>query len=337
MEDIMNNNLPFKYVIISAGCSYSNHLEEIKKISKKFNLSKNEVLTKLEVIHIGAPSSSIQYTKESIIQISKWLLGNGILNENIFVISNLTQIGRMHFKVDESSIDETISTLESKEFEECPSYKSNFYNFKSIIYPGGYFYLNGNLYSSLVSSPSQLKKLPKPVYNSILNHFEDYYKIDTITHMVDYITNLISIQKFLKENKIDYRFYFMNDIFEGWYCDNTIVKHIYNNNRGKFEIPDLKKYGDISNLDDRIKDVFSLIDFDNIISYKTDKFNYGGLDEYTITKFDITDFISTTHFKNESDYKNFQFIGQHPILKVTRSFEEEFILPELQPFLNKLV
>ena len=83
--------------------------------------------------------------------------------------------------------------------------------------------------------------------------------------------------------------------------------------------------------------MFSLIDFDNIITYKTDKFNYGGVDEYLITEFNFTDFISTTHFKNENDYKNFNFIGQHPVLKVSKSFEENIIIPELQPFLSKFI
>lgn len=337
MEDTTNTKLPFKYIIISVGCSYSIHLEQTQRIVKKNNLTKHNFLENCEVIHLGAPSSSIQHTKETIIQITKWLLNNGILNEDIFIISNLTQFGRMYFKVDESLTEETTNVLDSKQFNSNPNFVFDFYGFKTIIYPAGYFYLNDTLYSSLVDSPSQLKKLPNPVYNSILNYFDEYYKIDTIDHMVEYITNVISIQEFLKENKIDHRFYFMNDIFEGWTLDDEIVKHVYSENVGKFEIPDLTKYGDITNLDSRIKDVFSLIDFDNIISYKTKKFNYGGLDEYTITKFSFTDYISTTHFKNENDYKDFNFIGQHPVSKVTRSFEEEFILPELQPFLNKLV
>lgn len=333
----MNNKLPFKYVIISAGCSYSLYLEKIKKLVKKYNLSKDDFFEKCEMIHIGAPSASIQYTKESITEILNWLLSNGISNENIFVVSNLTQFGRINFKVEDSLIEETIKVLESKNFYTHPKYVFNFYGFKTILYPSGYFYLNGKLYSSLVDTPSQLKKLPNPVYNSILDYFDEYYKIDTIDHMVEYITNVISIQEFLKENKIDHRFYFMNDIFEGWTLDDEIVKHVYSENVGKFEIPDLTKYGDITNLDSRIKDVFSLIDFDNIISYKTKKFNYGGLDEYTITKFSCNDFINTIHFKTESDYKNFNFIGQHPVLKVGQSFEEEFILPEVQPFLNKFI
>jgi hypothetical protein len=266
------------------------------------------------------------------------LVENGISNENIFVVSNLTQFGRMNFKIDDSFVEEIVEVFESKEFEyERPMSFFDIPGFKIIQYPRGYFYLNGKLYSSLVDNSSEFKKLPKSIYNSILKYHEDYYKTDTIGHIVEYINNLIQIQKFLKENKIDYRFYFMNDIFEGWYYEGEILKHEYSKNKGKFEIPDLTKYGDISTLDNKIKDVFSKIDFDNIISYKTEKFNYGGVDEYTITKFNFTDFISTTEFKNENDYKDFNFIGQHPVLKVTKSFEENFILPELQPFLNKFI
>jgi hypothetical protein len=337
MEDTTNTKLPFKYVIISVGCSYSIHLEQTQLIAKKFNLNKHNFLKKCEVIHLGAPSSSIQYTKETIIQITNWLLNNGILNEDIFIVSNLTQFGRMNFKVDESLTEETTNVLDSKNFNSNSNFVFDFYGFKTIMYPSGYFYLNGSVYSSLVDSPSQLKKLPKSVYSSILNYYNEYYSIDIIGHMVEYINNLIQIQKFLKENKIDYRFYFMNDIFEGWYYEDDILKHEYTKNTGKFEIPDLKKNGDISTLNDKIKDVFSKIDFENIISYKTEKFNYGGVDEYLITKFSFTDFISTTHFKTESDYSNFNFIGQHPVLKVTKSFEANFILPELQPFLNKFI
>jgi len=337
MEDIISSKLPFKYIIISAGCSYAVHLVQTTKIAEKFNLSKDAFLKECEVIHIGAPSFSIQYAKESINEILIWLMSNGILRENIFVVSNLTQFGRMHFKVDSSFVEETINIIKSKNRYDGPSYGFELHGFEVVRYPRGYVYVNGNLYTSLSETESELKKLPKPVYNSILDYYENYYKLDTIDHMVDYINNLIQIQEFLKENKIEYRFYFMNDIFEGWYYEGEILKHEYSKNVGKFEIPDLTKYEDITNLDSRIKDIFSLIDFENIISYKTEKFNYGGVDEYAITNFDIKDFMSTTHFKTESDYSNFNFIGQHPVLKVTESFEHKFILPEIQPFLNKFI
>jgi hypothetical protein len=263
-------------------------------------------------------------------------MNNGISNENIFVVSNLTQFGRMNFKIDDSEVEEMIKVFESNQTE-GPIFFNDIPGFKIIQYPKGYFYLNGKMYSSLVDNSDEFKKFPKSFHNSILEYYEEYYKTDIIGHMVEYINNLIQIQKFLKENKIDYRFYFMNDIFEGWYYDNEILTHEYNKNIGKFEIPNLKKYGNISELDNRIKNVFSLIDFDNIISYKTDKFNYGGVDEYLISKFNFTDFISTNHFKTEDDYKNFNFIGQHPDLIVTTSFEKNFLLPELQPFLNKFI
>ena len=336
MEDTTNTKLSFKYVIISAGCSYAIHLEQTKMIAKKFNSTPSNFLKKCEVIFLGATSSSIQYTKESIIQLTQWLIDNGISNENIFVVSNLTQFGRMNFKIDDSFVEEIVEIFESNQIER-PIFFSDIPGFKIIQYPRGYFYLNGSMYSSLVDNSSEFKKISKSLNNSILEYHEEYYKTDTIGHMVEYINNLIQIQKFLKENKIDYRFYFMNDIFEGWYYDNEILTHAYNKNIGKFEIPNLKKYGNISELDNRIKNVFSLIDFDNIISYKTDKFNYGGVDEYLISKFNFTDFISTNHFKTEDDYKNFNFIGQHPDLIVTTSFEKNFILPELQPFLNKFI
>lgn len=338
MEDTANTKLPFKYVIISAGCSYANHLEQIRLICRKFNSTPSNFLKKCEVIFIGAPSSSIQYTKESIIQTTEWLIENGISNENIFVVSNLTQFGRMNFKIEDSLVEKIVEVFESKQSEsETPISFFNIPGFKIIQYPRGYFYLNGKLYSSLVDNSVEFKKFTNSLHNSILNYYEEYYKTDIIGHMNEYISNLIQIQTFLKENKIDYKFYFMNDIFEGWYYENGVLTHAYNKNIGKFEIPNLKKYGNISELDDRLKNTFSLIDFDNIISYKTDKFNYGGVDEYTITKFDITDFISTTHFKTEDDYKNVNFMGQHPVSKVTMSFENDLILPHLQSFLNKML
>jgi len=338
MEDTTNTKLSFKYVIISAGCSYAIHLDQIRMIARKFNSTPSNFLKKCEVIFIGASSSSIQYTKESISQTIEWLITNGISNENIFVVSNLTQFGRMNFKIDDSLVEEIVEVFESKEDESNrPISFFDIPGFKVIQYPRGYFYLNGKLYSSLVDNSPEFKKLPKSLHTSILNYHVEYHKTDTIDHMIEYISNLIQIQKFLKENKIDYRFYFMNDIFEGWYYDNGVLTHAYNKNIGKFEIPDLKKYGNISEIDDRIKDKFSLIDFDNIISYKTDKFDYGGVDEYLITNFNFTDFISTTHFKSENDYKNFNFMGQHPDLRVTTSFESNFILPEIQPFLNKFI
>lgn len=325
MVDIMKNKFPFEYAIITAGCSYTLHLETTQSL-----LIKN----KCKVFFLGAPSSSIEYTKQSIFEFVNYLLDGGILSENIFVLSNLTQFGRRNYKIPSDYVDEFVNILKNRKYD-FPSYnKSDIFGFKMGHYPMGYFYLNGNLYSSLTDP--DLEKIPNKIYNSILEYEDNHYNKDVIQHMIEYIDNLLDIQKFLKQNKIDYKFYFMNDIFEGWY-NNGIIRHIYTENVGKFEVPDLKKYGDISNLDDVIKDVFSLIDFDNIISYKTDKFNYGGLDEYTITKFNFTDFISTTHFKTDVDYKKFNFIGQHPMMNVTTSFENELILPHLQSFLNKML
>lgn len=337
MADIMNNELPFKYAIITAGCSYTLHLENIRNFLRVNGLNNEHanLPSICQLFHIGNPSASIEYIEISIISVVNDLLNGGILPENIFVLSNLTQFGRRNFKIPSEYTNEVDTILRNRVYD-FPSYSSkNTDRFIMGFYPGGYFNLNNEIYTSLTDS--DLKSLPTPVYLQIKNYIEKYYQTDIIDHIINYLNSVVSIQSFLKNNKIDYKFYFMNDIFEGWFFDGYVLKHVYNTHHGKFEIPDLKKYNTIDTIDLGIKSVFDNIDFNNIISYKTEKFNFGGLDEYTITNFDITDFISTTDFKTESDYKNFNFIGQHPVSKVTMSFENDLILPHLQSFLNKML
>ena len=324
----MNENFWFNKVFLTSGCSYTTRLEYIKE---ELDIIDSPNDDKTLIHHIGLASSSIQHLKNSIISFVDYFLKNGINRENIYVVGNLTQIGRRSYKFNKNENKYILKLInEVVEFKEDNSLPD--FNFKK--YPLGFCELDDDIYSSLIVNTELYNPLPNDIKKGIFT-FMDYHNKLTMEELVEnYFTDLIIIQEYLKKNKIEYTFYFMNNIIEGW--NATYSTHLYNNFYGKFEVPDLTNTHNIKNISSKVNSLFNLIDFDNIVCYSTEKQKYGGMDEYAIDNFKPTDFAGLETLEIKDYYgPQFTFFGKHPLENVQIKFEEKFIHPKMESFIKK--
>lgn len=325
----MKNPLPFDKVFLTSGCSYTPRLIYIQSILDKY--PSDITNTKTLFNHIGLPSASIKHLKNSTITFVDYLLKNGIKNENIYVVGNLTQIGRKNFKFNKNEQNDVINLISKTNY--VYSQESSIMDLNFIKYPYGFCKMNNNLYSSLINDISFYNTLPLHTRKRI-ETFLDYHNHLSMEELVeDYFSDLIILQEYLKKNKIEYTLFFMNNILEGW--NSTYTTHIYNNFYGKYKVPDLRNTHNIKNINNQVESLFNLIDFDNIACYSSETQIYGGIDEYAIDNFKPTDFAGRENLELKEYYgPEYCFFGQHPLENVQYEFEKNFIYPKMKKFIK---
>lgn len=324
----MNTNFWFDKVFLTSGCSYTLPLGYLQYKLDYYNTKKT---TNTLINHIGASSSSIKHLRHSVITFVDYLLKNGINSENIYVVGNLTQIGRRNYKFHKNEHKHILNLLnEIADFTNDTSVED--LNFKK--YPLGFCELGDDIYSSLIANTELYNPLPNDIKKGI-STFINYHNKLTMEELVEnYFSDLFILQEYLKKNKIEYTFYFMSNIIEGW--DSEYITHLYNNFFGKFEVPDLTNTHNIKNISSRVNSLFNLIDFDNIVCYSTEKQKYGGIDEYAIDNYKPTDFAERENLEIKDYYgPHFTFFGQHPLENVQLNFEKKFIYPKMESFIKK--
>jgi hypothetical protein len=274
-----------KYLII-AGCSY------YWKIDKKNypNDIPEAFLKGYAQVHIGASSSSIERIKESIIHTIGELLERGVNGSNIYLLSNITNIGRQFIKYP----DYMLNSL------------SEYYKQENQI--------GKNIVSSLTLTANDeykskdVKRWEKNIISNIENSRLpiQYFEI--------YLESIVILQSFLKRNNISNTIFSMSNVFEGW-DDN--FNHTYSNLKGPV-VPDLSKTLHIKDMSEYCKYLWDLIDLDNFVFHKTIGNNYGGIDEYTIDKFNGDESL---YFSNPKEFGN-NWYGNHPEAPAYSSFSD---------------
>lgn len=318
----------FDKVFLTSGCSYTIPLEYLQD---KLNYSKNHSQIKTLIKQVGMSSSSIKHLKNSIILFVEYFLKNGIKNENIYVVGNLTQIGRVNYKFNKNEHQSILKLLDTID-EYTPDFSIGELRLKK--YPYGFCELGDDLYSSLIADSKFYNPLPSDIKKRIFT-FLDYHNSLSIGELVeDYFSDLFILQEYLKNLKIDYTFFFMSNVIEGW--NSTYTEHEYNNFIGKYIVPDLRNTHNVKNLNTQVNSLYNLIDFENIVSYTTDKQNFGGIDEFAIENFLPTDFAGRQNLEIKDYYgQYFPFFGQHPLENVQIEFEKKFIYPRMKNFIKR--
>jgi hypothetical protein len=325
----MQNKFLFDKVFISSGCSYTTPLPYARSI---VNNSKSETKNQETLFsHIGLPSASIKHLKISTISFVDYLLKNGIKNENIYLIGNLTQIGRKSFKyndIEYAYINKIIKT-KSEWYQD-----SSIQDYKMIKYPNGFCELNGDIFSTMTADLSFYDTLPSDIKKRMTTYVNYHTNLSMEELVEEYFTDLIILQEYLKKNKIEYTLFFMSNILEGW--DYKYETHKYLDFYGRYEVPDLRNTYNIKNISQQVKSLFDLIDFDNIVCYSNTTQTYGGIDEYAIENFKPTDFAGREHIQIKEYYgPDFPIFGQHPLENVQYEFEKRFIYPKMEKFIKK--
>lgn len=306
-----------EYILVTAGCSYTHNLEYTKQIISNNNLN-------CRVVNLGKSSSSISFTKETIINLISHLKAQNIKANNIFIVFNCTQIGRLTKKIPNELLNEFSGIVKTTWKNENPK---SFMGMNYSSYPYGYNYINNNLYTSFIDK--NLNKFPYNSRNWINETIDSIGKIDILEHMQSYLEDIVLIQHFLKSNGIDYCCFFMNNVFEGWYYD-TILKHKYSNNK-TYLIPNLSDSIKIWELNSLLNELFNMLDLSKFILYNSKGQTYGGLDEFTIDNYSSENF---TDFNSES--RNTNPFGHHPRGDAVTDFESIYIYPRLERFINKI-
>jgi hypothetical protein len=235
---------------------------------------------------VGMSSVSIEYIKESIIHKIGELLNKGVDPSEIYVLSNLTQIGRNFVKYPEYLLLELSDGYKK-------GYKIGNYVTTSLIH------IEKNVVDWEKEQISNINNSRLPIQN-----FEIY------------LENIVILQSFLKTHKIANTLFMMNNVFEGWYDD---FRHVYSSITGPI-VPDLSNTLHIKDMSDYCKYLWNIIDLDNFIFHKTSGNNYGGIDEYALDKFKGD---SSLYYQDPTLRDNFWY-GNHPNPIVYHSFSDTY-------------
>jgi len=274
-----------KYLII-AGCSYYWRYDK--------ELYRNNIpecfLRDYKIVEIGLSSASIEYIKESIIHKIGELLDSGVDCSKIYVLSNLTNVGRYFIKYPEFMLSEL-----SEKYK-----KSNT--------------IGKYLTSSLITTIEDKSKLVKEWEKKQISNIENYRL--PIQNFEIYLENIVILQSFLNKKNIAYKFFLINNVFEGW---SENFNHIYSNLIGPV-IPNLSETLHIKDMSEYCGYLWDLIDLNKFVFHKTPGNNYGGIDEYAIDKFKGN---GSLYYENPKEVNNWWY-GMHPLTPVYTAFSDEY-------------
>ena len=91
------------------------------------------------------------------------------------------------------------------------------------------------------------------------------------------MVNLVEFQNELNKLGVGYNFFPMNNIFEGWFIQEHIIKHAYSYHY-EYSVPSISNLLSISELSTKCNDYYNKIDFSKICFYSTIDNNYGSMD-----------------------------------------------------------
>jgi len=323
--------------IINTGCSYGVMFRSFKEFTKG-----NDV--PFEIIDMHCDSHGAEYQKRSIIYAISKLIEEGVDPKDILVISEFSQPNRLFVELPKDDADYMLSDrsyvegtfiLDNKFKRLQDSYDYvNKYKSLNVIF-GDRVYLNPEL-----DDFSEF-----PVEHRL--YLESFSKKSPITYKpIDryetYLTNILSTQTFLKSLGIDYVFFLMNNVFEG-YLDN--MNHMYSDvdlyrriTDDVILLPDLNEYNKIYEFSSYLSKIWNMIDFSHFAFYETDKFKYGGIDEYAMEKFGNTAYLATADAEGW-DYPKDGFVtsfGAHPHDSVYINFFIDFIYDKIKHRIGSL-
>jgi hypothetical protein len=189
---------------------------------------------------------------------------------------------------------------------------------------------------------SELESFDNKQLRYYIKQFVDNSPINNkpIDRLESYLTNILDLQNFLKSFGIQYSFFLMNNSFEGYYenfstfssTDATLTLI----QQEKIVLPNINGLLHIRSFSDYLSKIWSLIDLSNFHFYKTENFNYGGIDEYAMEKFGHEAYTAAANpwdIPNEGYVTSF---GAHPHESVYVNFFIDYIYEKIKPFMGEL-
>lgn len=322
--------------IINTGCSYGVMFRSFKEFTKGND-------SEFQIIDLHCDSTGAEYQKRSVIDTISKLFKNGVHSKNIYVITEWSQPNRLFVELPKEFCNEILLDIRHAEetfiidnkFKRISGENDYVKKYKSLTTIFG-----DRVYANI--EHSDLDSFENKNIKFYINEFIKNTPISNkpIDRIEQYLTNILDLQSFLKSNNIQYSFFLMNNTFEG-YHDNFL--HVYGTKDIKkytqmdvVEIPNLTELCNIYDFSEYSKSVWNLLDLSNFCFYKTDKFNYGGIDEYTMEKFGHIAYTSSANSWDIPQNGYITSFGAHPHDSIYVDFFKEYIYNKIKPFIGKL-
>lgn len=334
----------FKYNLITNGCSFTRQLDRVNIHTTDVDFMSDieshwrwphhiqDLYEDIKVYNLGTPTNDSYCTMLSTIHKVQKLLDAGIDSSKIKVIVQWTHGQRSSWYIDTVlsklhnsyikepfiNIEDKIETLAGtrepynaakidKKTKYLESQRELFYHITDFLEPNlkkyvgeyGYFILSGSWNVDHTKLP-----IIKKIFDSISPYVSD------IKLFMDFYSNVVNLQNYLKLHNIDYKFFDLENNFnfknEGkrWLAENKwSLSDIYVN-----KINNAPSSGfNCNNL--YLKNTFELIDLDNYIFYSDDIISNGGIMEWAIRNFDVKVhkqlFMEHPIFESENDLAEF--------------------------------
>jgi len=321
--------------IINTGCSYG----VLFRSMKEFTQSEGD----FKIFDLHCDSFGADFQKRTILRTIEHLFDKGVKPTNIFVISEWSQPNRLFVEspkelsshiLDKDDDSEGAFILNSKfELEEEDS--NLLRKFRSI-----YAVIGDRLYLN-----PDVDNFDELLDRTLVKHFEEFKKNLYLSHKPidryeNYLTNILDTQSFLKSHGIDYVFFLMNNVFEGWkdeyshfYTSEVMDTYLF---KDKIEIPNLKNHTQLKDFSSYLQSIWKLIDFDKFVFYKTDRFEYGGIDEYSMEKFGHISYTAGANPWDLVEDGYVTYFGAHPHDSIYINFFEEYIYPRVKHIVGEM-
>ena len=323
--------------IINTGCSYGVIFRSMFRFTQGSDVD-------FRVIDLHCDSHGSEYQKRSVIFSVNELINKGVDPSDIYVITEWSQPNRLLIEIPKEFVEDILDEVEYHEYNfvldnKFKKVENSEYNFiskhKSLnIVIGDRVYSNIE-HADLDSFGNSNAKFY--IKEFVKNCPISYKPIDRLEQ---YLTNILDLQSYLKSKNINYTFYLMNNTFEGYY-DNfanfTYTEETRNVvQQEKIELPSLKNFYHIKDFSAYLNNIWNGIDKNNFVFYQTDRFQYGGLDEYAMERFGHISYSSGANEWDIPDEGYCTSFGAHPHDSAHVSFFEEYIYPRMNNFIGNL-
>lgn len=338
--------------IISSGCSYGMIPRNLNHM-RKTNIF--EIDDDCVVVDLQQDSQSANYSADSIIHTIEVLKSKSVPVENIYVINEWTGWERTQMvfpsstmfqifenndlhpqKVASLNKDSSLldylndllgfKTLRSKKFKgmHCP-----------IVFIDNLSYVNASHLDIEEFSDTNY-------YFWIKLYQETHAKIQNETLINDWFNHVLKLQYYLKLNNIEYNFHFMSSVFSNYFKDEH--KNLYQAYQSKYQWDDSTNrlvnreqdserfYSNLTEKNDliyqfpEIQFKFNQLDLSRFWFADSDKYRYGGVDEYVMENFPYFGY-SSLHMENDNMRFHIENFNNHPEL-VLYSFVAKEVLKE---------
>jgi len=329
--------------IINTGCSYGVMFMSFREFTKG---NKND----FRIIDLHCDSTGADYAKRSVIYTVSKLIESGVDPKDMYVITEWSQPNRLHIELPRELCDEIYDDF--RHIEKTFVLDNTFNRIENeypIEFIGKYKSLT-TIFGDRVYANIEHSDLDSFENKNLHYYIKEFIKNSPINNkpldrLETYLTNILDLQTFLKSLNIQYSFFLMNDVFEG-YLDNGVLgefthysylaenRHIFE--KDEIYLPNIINYNQMKDFSNYLQKIWNLIDLNNFHFYKTNNFNYGGIDEYSMEKFGHISYLEGHEPKHRPKKGYVTAFGAHPHESVYIDFFIEYIYDKVFPFIGEL-